>query len=305
MMEPNNDICEFPSVPWVMDTGDEMFAQKVIPLVAMNILLSISTTILNTLAIKGLWNLETIPHGTKALLLNLPIADLLTGLVAGPLYTVFLALQLRGKTVCSLALAYDIIGVVLWLSSFSTVVAATFERFVSIFHPYFHERLILGSKPRIIVISIWAASIMFRSLFEINENTVKSLNLTLSGLNILGCCCIVCSYTRIFSFACQVRRGIEAQERGFQSQRSSLSRAQIRNSTYTVAAIAMLSICCYLPLTVFRCMRYVYFPNAKLDNHIGECLWVLMLANSALNPALYCLTNTTVREAIFRVWRIK
>ena len=135
-----------------MDTRGDRFIQKVAPLSVLNIILAILTTSLNI--VRGLWGLQTIPYGTQALLINLSVADLITSLCNQTVYVSFLILQLHRITVCSVSKTSEIITNVVWFSSFLTVLACSFECYVSIFHPFFHEKLTEGPKLKFIMTGI-------------------------------------------------------------------------------------------------------------------------------------------------------
>ena len=293
-MKSNDYIC---GIPWIMNPEDETFMQKAVPLLVLNVFLAIVAISMNILAIRGLWNLENIPYGTRVLLLNLCMADLGTGLFTQPSYMALLGLQLKGKTLCPLVKTIDLIAVFLCLSSFSTVIAATFERYVSIFHPYFHQRLTLGSKPKIIVIIIWAFAVICTGLLV--EGIKKHSLLIWIVWNIMGFCWIIFAYTKIYFLACQLRNRIRTQERRFCNNNSS-----DKKSTNIVAGLAFLSVGCYLPFIAVQCVRFAT-RSKILNSEVDQYLWTLQAANSAINPTFYCLLNKAVRKSIFRAWKIR
>ena len=283
-------------IQWMMNHKDERFTQKAAPLIALNSFLAILGIFLNILVFRGLWSIKTIPFGTRVLLLSLCGADLMTGLFLQPAYLTLLTLQLNGTTVCTLALAIDIISVSFRLASFSTVTAATFERYVSIFHPYFHQRITHGWKPKLIVTSIWAFSIICTGLLV---ESLKEHSLMIWIVwNSLGCCWVMVAYARIYYLAHQLKSQIKRQEKRFHNGKSS-----DKKSTNIVAGLALLSVACYLPFIVVQCVRYAT-GNSILKSHEDQYLWTLAVANSALNPAFYCLLNKTVRNGTFQVWKI-
>ena len=277
---------------WVMDRDDENFLQKVAPIVLCMCLLTISTVFLNILAATRLWKLESIPSGTRILLLNLTGGNLFSGCSVQPLYIAFLILQLHGKTVCLVARVCDVIGFALWISSFLTLSAATYERYVSIFHPYFHWRFVLGPKLKIVISSIWTFAFSVVGLIHINS-IAKYLWISWIFINVLGCVWIIFAYIRIYCLACQVKRQIRAQGERFHKR-------QNRSSVGTTAVLVTISIICYLPYVVLLNIN-LFNKSFPLNSAVALWLGMLSSATSVLNPIIYCLMDKTMRQAIFRV----
>ena len=202
---------------WVMNKDHENFLRKAAPIVVCTLILAIATVFLNILAVKKLWKLENIPYGTRILLLNLSGGNFITGCSLKPLIVVFLVLQIHGKTVCLVARICDTVGFVLRISSFLTLLAATYERYISIFHPHFHWKLVVGRALKIIVAVIWTCAISVVILIQVSI-VIRYLWITWIFFNVVGCIWIIFAYTRIYCIAYQVKRQIRAQGEQFKKR---------------------------------------------------------------------------------------
>ena len=277
---------------WVMNKDDENFLRKAAPIVVCTLILAIATVFLNILAVKKLRKLENIPYGTRILLLNLSGGNFITGCSLQPLIVVFLVLQIHGKTVCLVARICDIVGSVLWISSFLTLLAATYERYISIFHPHFHWKLVVGRALKIIVAVIWTCAISVVILIQVSI-VIRYLWITWIFFNVVGCIWIIFAYTRIYCMAYQVKRQIRAQGEQFKKRCK-------KRSVTTTAVLVTISIICYLPYVVILNINF-FKRSIRLNSLMAHWLWMLLSATSVLNPIIYCLMDKTLQQAIFRV----
>ena len=278
---------------WVLNWEDVMFQQQVAAVVAVSMLVSISTIFFNILTINGLWKLEVIPDGTRLLLLNLSAVNFLIGLLGQPLHVAFLLLQINGKPSFYLGKASDTINFGLWMLSFFTLLGVTLERYISIFRPYFHLQLVLGSKLKIIILSIWACAIIISGCYEINCTVSYYVWLIWIIFNAFGCAWIIFAYVRIYCLVYKIKRQARKQE-----QRLHCPQSPNKKSTNTTAVLAALYVMFYLPYVVILHLKE--FSNRKLLND-QMFLWLetLALATSTLDPIIYCLMNKDIRRAVF------
>ena len=99
---------------------------------------------LNMLTLRILWTLEIIPYGTRLLLLNVSGVNFSIACFGQPMHIACLLLVINGNTNCTIVRISDKISFTLWISSLLTLLGATSEHYISIFHPFLHQRLALG-----------------------------------------------------------------------------------------------------------------------------------------------------------------
>ena len=287
------NVCKSSYFYWILNTEDAKFVRQVASVIAVKILLVISAIILNILTIRGLWKLEFIPHSTRLLLLNLSSVNLLIGLLGQPMHVAFLVLLIKGNANCTIGKISDMIFFALWISALLTLLGAASERYISIFYPFFHQRLVLGSKLRLVFVSIWICAITVPSLSQMNQRAAYYMWLSWIIFNVLACVWLTLLYVRIYYFAYKVRRQIRKREQRFRN-----SESPNRKSTNTTAILCVMTILLYFPFIVILHI-HEFSHSIFLNSQVFLWLETLALATSTIDPVVYCFTNKAIRKSVF------
>ena len=285
---------------WILELQenvDQQIAvqQGLIALIITNSVLSVGTTVLNFSIFIVLFNLSTLPRGTRIILLNLTASDCLTGVLAQPLYISFLVLQWQGDTICLLARAATFVCFLVTTVSFTTLLVATTERYLSIFHPYVHQTIVESIKSNIIVVLVWmfAAGVTISGSFAAIRTEIYAF---LAVFQMTGCIWITFVYIKIYHLVFSIRKNAEIQENSLHGR----ARGS-KSSTDITFVIVLLCVACYSPFVIK--VYAITFGNQAGNSLTVNYTKTLQLANSLLNPICYCVRNKEIRKAIVKFWK--
>ena len=252
----------------------------------------------NVSAMVALKQMQDIPGGNKVTLFNLSLADFLSGLLSQVLWIIFMTAQLLGHQICPLAKVVTFCGLLLLIVSLSTLVLATVERYISIFYPFFHER-ITNSRVFYITLSIWFVAVLASTL-HIFPAMKPTVNICLAAINSIGCCIITGTYARVFHFAYKVRQEIQAQASSVGNRQTGRNNIRERGSVKMIAVVVGLSLLFYFPYGI---SLYIgMFTSIKFDGKTFQALWTFALANSFIDPICYFMFNKKLRKKMIALW---
>ena len=279
----------------MIDISKDYSTSNLISLIVVNSVNLIITIFLNLSAIIVIWQLEDVAGSSRILLLSLSFTDLLNGMISQPIFITFMSVQVAGKNICILAKIVTFVGLTLWVASFSTLVLASIERYLCIFHPFIHERINASKTFAVLLVSFWATGLLMAGLYQI-EGIIKELSIIAAIFNASGCLLMAFVYIRVYYLAQKVRREIRDQAQSVGNQGNHSSR-----SANMIAVIVALSIICYAPYAIA-----VYIDSLS-DMRVAALLfdwfWTLVMVNSAFNPICYCLLNKSLRDRTLDMWR--
>ena len=282
---------------WVITIENNISYSNFITLIVVNFLSSVVTVVLNSISLVAIWRLQSLEDGTQLILLNLCVADLLTGAVSQPLYIVFLGLQITGLTQCLIANVLSSIGLGLATASFHMLLVASTERYIGLFYPYWHQQLVNGFKPKAAAVLVWITALVGACLHNIN--IIKNwLPVILMVLNCLELVCLSFIYARVFHLACKVRKQVRQQEKACRFDRNN-KRSLLNIKDSITGLLVMVSLICYIPYLVT--MNYDFFSAHQTEQVLKNWLWTLILANSFINPLCYNMKNKDIRKAANRL----
>ena len=292
-IEKNWTCSEF----WVINTDNNEYGSQLLGIILFNCLSSVVTFILNSVCFLTIWRLETLPNGTQLILLNLCVADLLTGTVSQPIYIIFLSLQKSGLTSCLLAAVSTSINLGLASASLSLLVVASTERYFSLFCPFWYEQFIIGWKPKLMAIIIWIYAVMTASLYSV-KSIKRPVFMTTMIFFCLGCVWIGFVYTKVLHFAFKVRNRVTKEEKTYH-----LARDNQHAFKSITGFLVIVCIVCYSPHFITN--YYDFFSSKQTDQLVMNWTWTLVLANSFINPICYCIKNVEIRKGVLKLTRIQ
>lgn len=163
---------------------------------SINIPLSIAVLLGNTVILIALQKETSLHPLSKLLLLNLVITDLCIGLIAQPLYILYLmSIAYEHWKICRLAemfsfiCTYILCGVSLW-----TVIAASVDRMLALLMRTRYRQVVTWTRIRILLLVLWVQSVCSSFTFVWNVHAYS----VISAISILVCLNISTScYTKI------------------------------------------------------------------------------------------------------------
>ena len=263
----------------------------------INIFLSITAFLGNTLTLVALRKECSLHPPSKLLYRNLAITDLCVGIIMEPIaVTYWISQTMQRSDICqyTIYLTY-VTGHVLFLLSLLTITAISIGRLFALLLGL-RYRQVVTLKRTYVVITIWAISIVSGAIYNVNSlvafwwwNIVKSLLCLVTS---------TLSYTKMFLTLRQNQ--IQPQENIFKpqsTQATPLNMARYRKAASSALWVQVTLVVCYLPYFV----ALVLTPHGELPfpTYLARQFAVTILfLNSSLNPLLYCWKIKEVRQAV-------
>ena len=271
--------------------------QESVSFAAINILLSITAFLGNSLILVALHKESSLHPPSKLLYRCLATTDLLVGLVVQPLHvTCWMSVVHEHWSLCYYAgeAAY-ITSVVLCGVSLLTVTAISVDRLIALLSGLRYKEIVTLKRIYIIIASFWVLCLV-ASLCTIFDQRITALYaLILVPLSLL---ISLASCTKIFRtlghHQAQVQDHIQQQP----SQPNALNMARYRKAVHSVLWVELALVVCYTPCYI---VGIVVTYSTTYSSHFVvtmEMAAILVFFNSTLNPFLYCWKISEVRQAM-------
>ena len=231
------------------------------------------------------------------LIIHLAIADLLVGVVSGPLQIERGMSQLcslwnyRRKTIWSRLLSSVFLHL-FYFTSLTNLIAISLERLHATFCPFRH-RFVSKWVYRAIIIVIWLIAIVREVaqifLWEIGYFEVINAYLYLPFYAVSLFVICVSYILIIIKVRCSRHPPFHSRSR------------RERKLTGTALIVSLVSLLCFLPAMIYLAylgFSFTYFMNV----HINMAVLVLFLANSLVNPIIYALWMPGFREGLLQLF---
>ena len=263
----------------------------------VNIFLSISAFLGNTLILVALHKETSLHSPSKLLYRNLAITDLWVGIIADPLQVAYLISVVNERSdICDYTfLLTTFTGYVLCLVSLLTVTAISVDRLLALLLGLRYRQDVTLTRGFVTVIVFWIFSIVGSSASFWNPLITTWYQYIVTAV------CLVTtffSYTKIFSTL--IYNQVHVQDHVSHEQPSQaipLNIARYRRAVYSAMWVRVALVVCYLP----------FFITAAIIPQRGMSLsdfraWIftatLVYFNSSLNPLLYYWQIGEVRQAV-------
>ena len=270
---------------------------ELIFLSALNIFLSVTAFLGNTLILAALHKETSLHPPSKLLYRNLAITDLCVGIITEPLSVTYWTSVVNERwDICYYAeRAGDYSGSILCAVSLLTVTAISVDRLLALLLGLRYRQVVTLRRTSITVIGFWILSIVGASTIIWNLFIFTWYQYIVAAL-----CPVttIFAYTKIFFTLRhnQIHVPNHAAQ-GQPSQAIPLNIARYRKAVYSALWVQGTLGICYLPyniavfLTPQRGMSLsIYFARNFTAN--------MVLLNSSLNPLLYCWKIREVRQAV-------
>ena len=271
--------------------------QESVSFAAVNIFLSITTFLGNSLILVALHKESCLHPPSRLLYRCLATTDLLVGLVVQPLhFTYWMSVVHEHWSLCYYAgeAAYTT-GAALCGVSLLTMTAISVDRLIALLLGLRYKEIVTLKRIYIIIASFWVLCLV-ASLCTIFDQRITALYaLILIPLSLF---ISLASCTKIFRtlrhHQAQVQDHIQQQP----SQPNALNMARYRKAVYSALWVELALVVCYTPRYI---VGTVFIYSTKYPLHFVvtmEMATILVYFNSTLNPFLYCWKISEVRRSM-------
>ena len=275
--------------------------QESLSFAAVNILLSITAFVGNSLILIALHKESSLHPPSKLLYRCLATTDLLVGLVGQPLAAsswMFSAhehwIPCRYASTATFITSHVLCGV-----SLLTMTAISVDRVLAILLQLKYKQIVTLKRTYIIVVTFWVQSIVAALCYTLDYRVFFWY-----GLIVVPLCYVtsIVSYTKIFCALSHHR----AQIRDYvtqPSQPNAVNTTQCKKAVYNTLWVQLALVVCYLPYALVK----IVISRTKTDpSHLvimRDAASILAFFNSTLNLFLYCWKISEVRQAVKRTIR--
>lgn len=282
-------MSEFCTVHW--EGSDLPSFYKV--MVILNIVLSVTATLGNSVILVALANYSSIHAPSKMLLSSLTVTDLCVGAISQPLVVTLLLSALKESWNLCQMIEYSLPVTTTVFSGVSLTVltAIGLDRLLALTLKFRYRQIVTVERARRAVLVFWIKSGMIGALHLASQTLLFTVGVVLILLDVF---ISSYSYIRIF-FA--IRRQ-QAQVQVFlQTGNNTPNIARYRRSVFNALWAHVTLAICYTPFAVVTVVIVVRGSSTLLTMARFSTL-SLVYMNSSLNPALYCWRIKEVRQAV-------
>ena len=272
--------------------------QPPIHLAVLNIFLSLTAILGNSLILVALRKESSLHPPSKLLYRNLATTDLLVGLVTHPFSVTYRISSIYKQwNLCRYARSagylssYALCGV-----SLLTMTTISIDRLLALLLGLSYKRIVTLKRTYIIVAAVWVSSGVAALCYILNKRIVFWF------LYIIVPLCLVISiaaYTKIFHTLRYNKARVQQQS----SQPNSLNILRYRKAVHSALSVQLALVVCYAPYII---VESVTARRKTLSSHIvviRGTVVALLYFNSTLNPFLYCWKISEVRKAVKKTIR--
>ena len=272
---------------------------QLIFLSVLNIFLSITAFLGNTVILVVLSKESSLHPPSKLLLRSLAVTDLCVGVIIQPLHvTSWISVVYERWDICRSTFAtFSITSRVLFKVSLLTLTAISGDRLLALLLGLRYRQVVTLKRTYVAVFAFWVSSFVGSMIFLWNE----LLSLRFSHIVILFCVVAsVYSYTRIFLKLRHHQNQVQDNITGQPNQTTVLNIMQYRKTVSTALWLQLTLVVCYSPHIVvaplvIQGIRSALSPAYYLAPQFTVTLFYL---NSSLNPILYCWKIKEVKQAV-------
>ena len=286
--------------------GNTLPANAAVLYAALNIFLSITASLGNTLILIALRKVSSVHPPTKLLFRCLAVTDLCVGLITQPLYVTLMlnaVTTIPLKIFCNILLVNVALTFILCGLSIFTSTAISVDRLLALLLGLRYRPVVTIKRVRAVTMCFWLVVISFTGFMHF----LGGLRLSYTTGMVFAMLCLfisVFSYTKIFLAV--RKQQVWAQDQICRGQPKGegipLIIARYKKTVFSIAWVQLALVACYSPYII---SAIAIRMNASEDGWGGmgarivwEASLTLIFLNSTLNPILYCWKITEVRRAV-------
>ena len=256
-------------------------------LLVFNVFLAFIATAGNTLILVALNKVSSLHPQSKLLFRNLAVTDLCVGVIAQPLYIVYVILLLtENRKICRYAVVSSFaVGSILGAVSLPTLTVISVDRLLALLLRLKYKQVVTLRRTKVLVCSIWVSAPVFGAMAAI---IFISLLLTMS----------IVSYTWIFFALRHHQSQVQnAFQQGQPSRTLPLNIARYRKAVSSALCVQLVLVACYLPYGIVVAL-WAYSGLLSVIFLVVYCSITLVYLNSSLNPVIYCWKIKELRQVV-------
>ena len=270
----------------------------------LNIFLSITAFLGNTLILVALHKESSLHPPSKLLFRSLAATDLCVGLIVQPLcVTPWISGMYEQWDTCrSTFTTFIITSRMLCLVSLLTLATISVDRLLALLLGLRYRQVVTIKRTYVTVLAFWVSSFVGSVIFPWNELLSYWYNY------IVGMLCVVVSiysYTRIFLRLGHHQIQVQDNATGQPNQTIPLNIARYRKTASTALVLQLTLVVCYLPYFVVA-----PFAFREIRSSLSSPFYLalastgtLILFNSSLNPILYYWKIKELRQVVKEIVR--
>ena len=264
---------------------------------ALNIFLSITAFIGNTLILVALYKESSLHTPSKLLYRSLATTDLFVGITVEPLGVLYLTSAVNGQwNICRYAFNLRLITAYTLCSvSLLTLTAISVDRLLALLLGLRYRQVVTLKRTYLGVIVFWVLCIAAATMYFWNPLITSWFGNTNT---VLCLATSIFSYTKIFLTLCHSQNQVQNHApQGQASQATPLNIARCRKAVSSALWVQITLVVCYLPYGIVIALM----PQRGLPFFVYlalEYTTTLVCLNSSLNPLLYCWKIREVRQAV-------
>ena len=275
---------------------------------ALNIFLSITTSLGNALILIALHKVSSIHPPTKLFLRCLAITDLCVGLLVQPLHVTFLMSFLTQMDLRAVYYVYEACACssrILCRVSIFTSTAISVDRLLALLLGLRYRHVVTLRRVRVVIFFFWLISASGAVVPVWRKDIARKETFTVLILSVLTS---IVSYTwihlKLRHQQAQVQNHVLRRQP--QGQGTPLNMARYKKSVSSILWVQVALAACYIPLAIVAVLgvnERTEAVNSVYVNRIGyDVAWSTALSlvylNSSLNPILYCWKIREVRQQV-------
>ena len=273
--------------------------------IVVHIIITIITITGNSLLLAAFIKTRSLHTPANMLLIALCISDLLVGFIVLPLF--ISVLPKRGWVVpYTLYYVYRYTFLLCDGLSFLCLIFIALDRYLAVCFPFMYERLATCTR---IICLVVITSVIWTMYSIVSFVHMKAFLIGCAMVEFLVFVVIVFCYLKVYRVVSYQRKMIF--QMGNTVARDGRQDAIRRNHEFNrTHAISVILVCFSIYFVPSYCFLLYYLVNlgsscGKADqiHHVGFWSTFLALANSAINPVIYCLLRTDIRRAIKMMFR--
>ena len=250
----------------------------------LNIFLSITAFLGNTLILAALCKESSLHPPSKLLLRSLAITDLCVGLISEPLYVTYLMFVVNEHwKICRYLLtAAFIISTILCGVSLLTLAAISVDRLLALLLGLRYRQVVTLKRTYVMVITFWVVSTVISTMYTLNAliyNWIINISISL---------CLVTSifsYTKIFLNLRHHQNQLQSLQQP--NQTNPLNIVRYRKAVSSALWLQLTLVACYLPHGIT--MVFAHSSGQTLPVHRAAQYSVTLVFFKVSAPAKICL----------------
>ena len=262
----------------------------------LNIFLSITAFLGNTLILAALRKESSLHPPSKLLLRSLASTDLCVGLILQPLSVIYsMSVVNEQCSICPfIFFTLFFTNFVLGKVSLFTLTAISVDRLLALLLGLRYKQAVTLKRTYVIVITFWVVSTALPTINFWNHHILSWCTVAVVSL------CLVISffsYTKIFLTLRHHQTQIQDQAQQ-PNQANQLNIARYRKAVSTALWLQLTLVACYLPYGIVMALSLTYdrLPSSVFITR--RYTFALVLLNSSLSPILYFWKMDEVRQAV-------